>query len=60
VQKIRIQKFSAILKKSKVNFLLESCYFFEQKVLKHIFAVVLMQICACLKKHMREAVADTG
>jgi len=30
-----------------------SYYFFEQRVFKHIFAFVLMQMRACLKKHMK-------
>jgi len=34
-----------------VNFF--SYYFFEQRAFKHIFAFVLMQMCACLKEHMR-------
>jgi len=37
--------------KSNVNFF--SYYFFEQRAFKHIFAFVLMQMCACLKEHMR-------
>jgi len=28
----------------------------EQRVFKHIFAFVLMQISACLKEHTREAI----
>jgi len=31
-------------------------YFFEQQAFKHIFAFVLMQMCACLKEHMREVI----
>ena len=50
VQKIRNQKFSAIFKRSNVKF---SYYFFEQRAFKHIFTFVLMQMCACLKEHMR-------
>jgi len=48
-EKIRIRKFSAIFGKSKVNFVLGVMiyYFFEQRDFKHIFAFVLMQICAC-------------
>ena len=52
VQKIRNQKFLAIqMWKSNVNFI--SYYFFEQRAFKHIFAFVLMQMCVCLKEHMR-------
>ena len=51
MQTIRNQKVSAIFKKSNVNFF--SYYFFEQRDFKHIFAFVLMQMCACLKEHMR-------
>ena len=53
VQKIRNQKFSAIFERSNVNFF--SYYFFEleQMAFKHIFVFVLMQMCACLKEHMR-------
>jgi len=51
VQKIGNQKFSAIFETSNVNIL--SHYFFEQRAFKHIFAFVLMQMCACLKEHMR-------
>jgi len=41
-------------KKAKCEFLARSHnYFFEQRVFKNIFAFVLMQMCACLKKHMR-------
>jgi len=36
-----------------VNFLLEVILFLRTKAYKHIFAFVLMQICACLKEHMR-------
>jgi len=49
--KDRNQKFSAIFEKSNVNILL--CYFFEQRAFKHIFAFVLLQMCACLKEQMR-------
>ena len=49
--KIINQNFSAIFKKSKVNFF--SYCFFEQRDFEHIFAFVLMQMCACLKEHMR-------
>jgi len=31
-----------------------SYYFFEQRDFKHIFAFVLMPMCASLKEHMRE------
>jgi len=34
-----------------VNFF--SYYVFEQRVFIHIFAFVLIQMCACLKVHMR-------
>jgi len=30
--------------------------FFEQRAFKHIFAFVLMQMCAHFKEHMREAI----
>ena len=55
MQKIRNQKFLAILKKSNVNFLLEVilAYFFEQRAFKHIFVFVLMPMCVCMKEHMR-------
>jgi len=49
--KTRNQNFSPIFKKSKVNFF--SYYFFEQRDFKHIFLFVLMQMCTCLKEHMR-------
>jgi len=40
---MRNQKFSAILKKSKVNFLLEAMLFL-QRTFKHILEFVLMQM----------------
>jgi len=46
VQKIRNQKFSAISKKSNVNFLLEKSYcFFEQRASKHIRICVNANVC---------------
>jgi len=56
VQKIRNQKFSAVSKKSKVNFLLEVIiiiFLFEQRAFKHIFPRVLMQMCAFFKERTR-------
>jgi len=44
VQKIRNEKFSTILKKPKVNFLLD--YFFEERDFEHFLAFVEM----CAKK----------
>jgi len=44
---------SAKDKKSEVfksNVIILSYYFFEQRAFKHIFAFVLMQMCACLKE----------
>ena len=38
-----------------MNLLLEVTLFrFEQRVFKHTFAFALMQMCACLKQHMRK------
>jgi len=56
VQKIRNQKFSAIVKTSKVNFLLEVILFLWTKGFKHIFAFMLMHMCACLKERTREVI----
>jgi len=55
VQKIRVQKFSANFKKSKVNFVPE-VFFFEQRAFEKILGFVLMQMCACSKEHMREVI----
>ena len=43
-------------KKVKDEFLAEIILFLNKGVLNHIFAFVLMQMCACLKEHMREAI----
>jgi len=53
---MRNQKFSAILKKTKVNFLLEATLFL-QRTFEHILAFVLMQMIHVRKKHMREPIA---
>jgi len=56
---MRNQTFSAIFKKSNVNFLLEVILFLcslNKGLFEHIFEFMLLQMCACLKEHMREVI----